>query len=306
MKVSPAHLQVVKRAEIEFGVPLSWSLYNAGGELLLARGERVETEHQLETLSEDGLFRDRRERMAVIRESLETAIEEKHKEAEEPATQHVPLEEIRLMPGDALHLQSFISGQTERYVVRLIGIMKPKSVLVTAPMLDGKLIFVREGQPFQIRAFSGLNVCAFKASVLKANSMPFPYLHLSYPDVVEAMQIRRAMRANVQIIASVHRGENSQKLAAGRIIDLSVGGARLVTQQEFARQGEVVLLVFKVKLDSYEEYVQAPAVLRSVRQEAGEDGQPMLVNGLQFVDLSNPHRWALMALVYQHMLKEIG
>jgi c-di-GMP-binding flagellar brake protein YcgR len=113
------------------------------------------------------------------------------------------LDALKLMPGDTLQLQPMIDGQTERYTVRVIGLMRAKSVLVTAPLIDGKLIFIREAQPFLIRAFSGQNVYAFKARVLKAQHTPFPYLHLSYPDSVQVMRIRKAMRAPAQIIVAL-------------------------------------------------------------------------------------------------------
>jgi c-di-GMP-binding flagellar brake protein YcgR len=227
-----------------------------------------------------------------------------------PTVQAAPIEkvgtldEIKLMPGDALQLQQMVEGQNERLTVRVIGVMKPKSVLVTAPLVDGKLIFVREAQPFQVRAFSGLNVCAFKTKVLKAHHSPFPYIHLAYPDDVQIMRIRKAVRAEVQLITAVHDKEGGKQIAAARIVDLSVGGARVLANKTFGDIGQTAFLSFKVKLDEIEEYIQTQAVIRTIGQEDDENGREVEVLGVQFENLSQNHRLLIMNLVYQFLLKE--
>jgi c-di-GMP-binding flagellar brake protein YcgR len=212
------------------------------------------------------------------------------------------LEEARLMPGDALQLQP-LDGQAERYSVRVIGIMRGKSVLVTAPSVDGKLILVRQGQPFLIRAFSRVNVCAFKAAVLKSQLIPFPYMHLSYPDNVMIMRVRKAVRAQVQLIVAILEREGGRQLAAGRIVDLSVGGARIQLPGAFGQVGQEVFLTFKVKLDDLEEYIATPAIVRHVEDD-NSSGESARLLGTQFSQLSQAHKLIIMSLVYQHMLKD--
>jgi c-di-GMP-binding flagellar brake protein YcgR len=213
------------------------------------------------------------------------------------------LDEARLMPGDALQLQPLLEGQTDRYTVRVIGVMRPKSVLVTAPSIDGKLIFVRDGQPFLVRAFSRLNVCAFKAKVLKSQLTPFPYMHLSYPDSVMIMRIRKAIRAPVQLIVAINEGEGGRQLAAGRIVDLSVGGARIQVNSPFAKVGDSVFLSFKIRLDDLEEYIVTQASVRHIEEDTGEAAGAWLL-GIQFGELTQPQKLIIMSLVYQHMLKD--
>ena len=136
------------------------------------------------------------------------------------------LDEIKLMPGDALQLQPLIEGQNERLTVRVIGVMKPKSARVAAPTIEGRLIFVREAQPFLVRAFSGLNVCAFKSKVLKAHHTPFPYLHLAYPDIVQIMRVRKSVRAAIRrrwpraaCASSRHRESAATAWSASSLLD---------------------------------------------------------------------------------------
>ncbi len=295
----------VRKSEIELGKPLPFSIYDASRNLLLSRGVIVRSEHQIEALLERGLFREnRRQRLEYTQSALDEGGGGAAGGAPRTQEETLSFEAIKLMPDDTLQLQPLLEGQTERFTVRVIGVMKPKSVLVTAPMVDGKLIFVRDGQTYLIRAFSGLNVCAFKAKVLKAQLQPFPYLHLSYPDTVQAMRIRKAMRAPAGIIVAVHESEEGRQTGAGKLVDISVGGAKMHSPMKLGEKDQTLWLSFKVKLGDMEEYVKTPAIIRSLGEEDDEQGKPMKSYGLQFGELNQAQRLIIMNLVYQHLLKE--
>lgn len=231
--------------------------------------------------------------------------EHKHKHGHgAPVETTATLDQVKLMPGDALQLQSMLEGPQERLTVRIIGVMKPKSVLVTAPVIDGKLIFVRDAQPFLVRAFSGLNVCAFKSRVLKAQHTPFPYLHLSYPETVQVMRIRKAVRARVQVITAIYDQAGGKQIGAGKIVDLSVGGAKILSPAFPGAKDQVVFLAFKIKLDDIEEIIETPATIRSLGHEDDEEGRRMNALGIQFESLEQQQRLLIMNLVYQYLLKD--
>lgn len=299
-------LMPVRKSEIEVGKPLPFAIYDADRNLLLNRGVVVASEHQLEALLERGLFRESRPKRPA---NTQIALDEGKAGndgggAGKPQEESLSFDAIKLMPDDTLQLQPLLEGQTERFTVRVIGLMKPKSVLVTAPMVDGKLIFIRDGQTFLIRAFSGLNVCAFKARVLKSQLQPFPYLHLSYPDSVQAMRIRKAMRAPASIIVAVLESEDGRQVGAGKMVDMSVGGTKLLSPMSLGKKDQTIWLSFKVKLGDMEEYVKTPAIIRSLGEEDDEQGKPMKSYGMQFGELAQAQRLIIMNLVYQHLLKE--
>jgi len=292
----------VRRADIELGKPLPFAAYDADRNLLLNRGVVVTSEHQINGLMQKGLFRERMRPKAVVgTDGLDKTADEG---SDRPQGETLNFEAIKLMPGDTLQLQPLLEGQTERFSVHVIGVMKPVSLLVTAPVVEGKLIFVRDGQTYLVRAFSGLNVCAFKARILKSQLQPFPYLHLSYPDSVQAMRIRKAMRAPVSIIVAVSETEEGRQSGAGKIIDLSVGGARMVAPTRIGDKDQTLWLSFKVMLGDMEEYVKTPAVIRSVGEEDDDQGKRINVFGLQFGELTQSQRLIIMNLVYQHLLKD--
>lgn len=300
----------VRKTEIEVGKPLPWSVYDADRNLLLRAGVMVVSENQVDIISEKGLFREqRRERSGHVNARLVedgTATQEGAAGAggPRPKEENLDLEALKLMPGDALQLQPLLEGQTDRYTVRVIGLMKPRSVLVTAPSIEGRLLFVKDGQTYLVRAFSGLNVCAFKAKVLKAQLQPFPYLHLSYPDSVQAMRIRKAMRAPANIIVAVSESEEGRQTAAGKIVDISVGGAKILSTMNLGDKDKNFWVAFKVVLADMEEYVKVPVTVRVTGEEEDEQGRSMKSFGVQFGHLSQSQRLIIMNLVYQHLLKE--
>jgi len=294
----------VRKTEIELGKPLPFAAYDADRNLLLNRGVIVTSEHQIDVLLQKGLYRERARPKAVAGTD---ALDEKAGDGSgKPQGEMLDFDAVKLMPGDALQLQPLLEGQTERFSVRVIGVMKPKSLLVTAPVVDGKLIFVSDGQTYLVRAFSGLNVCAFKAKVLKSQLQPFPYLHLSYPDSVQAMRIRKAMRAPASIIVAVQESETGRQIGAGKIVDLSVGGARMHSPMKIGVKDQTLWLSFKVLLGDMEEYVKTPAVIRAVGEEDDDQGKRMNVFGLQFGELTQSQRLIIMNLVYQHLLKDVS
>ena len=303
--VEDSFMVPVRKTEIEIGKPLGFAIYDADHNLLLNRGVVVTSDNQVEVLLQKGLFRER-----VGGKSGQAAArldDDKPADAggyRKPREEILSFDAIKLMPGDALQLQPLLEGQSERFTVHVIGVMKPKSVLVTMPVVDGKLIFVRDGQTYLVRAFSGLNVCAFKARVLKSQLQPFPYLHLAYPDSVQAMRIRRAMRSPTSIIVAAQESEEGRQIGAGMLVDISVGGAKMLSPMQLGRKGDSLWLSFKVRLGDMEEYVKTPVVICSEGEEDDEQGKRMKAFGIQFGELGQSQRLIIMNLVYQHLLKE--
>lgn len=93
-------------------------------------------------------------------------------------------------------------------------------------------------------------------------------------------------------------------IASGRMVDLSVGGARVHSPVQFCEKGGRVYITFKVKLDDIEEIITTPATIRSHAEETDDKGRPMKMVGLQFGEITQSQQLIIMNLVYQHLLKE--
>jgi c-di-GMP-binding flagellar brake protein YcgR len=210
-----------------------------------------------------------------------------------------PLSKVRLLPGDLVQLQTLSGSNTERYQVSVIGAHAPHSVLVSAPQVMGKLVFIKEGKQLLVRGFVGNDAVAYRTQVLKSLLSPYPYLHLSYPENVQSMRIRKSARVPVEIVAAV--STPSFELAA-RIVDLSCGGARLSSQQKLGEEGDEVTIKFRIYSGDQDIYLTIKALIRTCVPDDTLVG--MYNCGIQFTNLENQQRLYLENQVYQRMLDE--
>lgn len=282
MPLIPLH-----KEDIPIGEALPWEVTDSSSKVIFERGHVIDNQPMLEQLLKLGLFRPASE----ARTETETG-----RQGERTTTS---LTQIQLAPGDLVQLQTLNSQQTERYQVRMIGFHAPHSLLVTAPTHGGKLAFVREGQQFLVRGFVGKDAVAYKTRVLKSNLAPFPYLHLAYPDSVQSMRIRSSARVAVELITSVNRG--GKQIASARMLDLSVGGAKLQSKQAFAEPDEQVELAFRINPAGLDIYLKVQSRIRMVNRDE-TSGQ--IATGVEFIELSEQNRLYLTNMVYQNLLKD--
>lgn len=304
----------VRAAELVVGKPLKEAIYDWHGNLLLGQGCVIESQSQLEGLIDNGFVHDPTWDLMPVsapkeatplkpsRPKLDGSKARPMPEPEpEPSNKDVvtAMDEVRWLVGETLYLQQ-IDNPNIRYTVRLIGFIKGKNVFVTAPAVDGKLEFVREGQIFVARAFSGKKAYAFAAATVKSVHTPHPYLILSYPREVRTTLVRRGARADVKIIASVTLGQ-PERTAAATLIDMSTGGTSGIIKQALGSKGEEGVIKFKVHAAGQDEFLNLKVVLRSVSASENGDG---FKHGFEFVDVSIHERLILSAFVHQTLAEE--
>ncbi|NMM28799.1 MAG: flagellar brake protein [Glaciimonas sp.] len=293
-------LAPVLSIDIALGKPLPWSVYDTSGNLLLASGFVIETQHQLDGLVESGFFRNARwdrphsitARNSDTRQNEREPLSEIKQDVGSEST--VAMDALRWQVGETLYLQSH-DNPAIRYTVRLIGFVKNQSVLVTAPILDGKFGFIQNGQAFVVRSFSGKKAYAFAATALKSVHAPYPYLHLSYPQHVRGAIIRKGSRAQVKIIAAVIIGQPERNIAT-TLTDLSVGGASGTARQTIGVKDAVGRIAFKVHAAGQDALLNLKITLRSVVQAENSE---VYNHGFEFVDMTANERLILTAFVHQ-------
>ncbi len=291
----------VRKSDVALGKPLPYSLFDSNNKLLLRAGVVVQTQNQLDVLSAKGLYRDK------VSTSLPPltarAAQEREAKSPESAGIELDLEDIHMQIGDVVQLQS--SGDDPlRYTVRLLGYLKGRSVMVTAPMLDGGYAVVKQDAAFVLRFFSGKSVYGFAAHVLKVVHAPFPYLHLSYPKKVRGMRVRQGQRAAIRVIAAVTDAVGASH--AGTLVDISRGGALLAGRAAFGNTGDVIQLKFRLQFDDIDQFVQVFGVIRSVQSGNDTEGDDLTKQyGIQFTEVPDDERLVLTAFVY-HKLIEVS
>ena len=223
---------------------------------------------------------------------------------DEASAKPIALEEARLQIGDLINLQAQLSDRVERYSVRLLGMSKGRSVLVTTPMVDGHYLLMREGQSLILRAFSGKSAYAFPTQILKTVNTPYPYLHLAYPREVRSLVVRKGARANVNVICAITHCDGTPMQAAGALVNMSVGGALMVAKTPPGKKGQRLSITFKVMLNGIEALLELDTMIRAIGYEPGGDAAMPYQIGIQFLDVSPENSIPLLAFVYQALLEQ--
>ena len=218
--------------------------------------------------------------------------------------------ELVLNAGDALQLQFYpqtASDRENRYYVRVIGYLAGKSIITTAPVQDGKLMLLRDGQQFTVRLISGSSVQAFMASLLKKTTVPYAYIHLSYPETLESKTIRKAQRINTSIICSVQNlepGKEEVQSKSSVLNDLSSAGALIMAADELGDDGDMLSISVKLTVAEKDEYMTIQAIIRRCLDKTeGDDNNRY---GIEFQIADERDKLVLHGYVYEQIAKSMG
>jgi len=207
---------------------------------------------------------------------------------------------VKIGIGDIVQLQDFASSKQYHYV-KLIGYLNKKSVLVTHPMQDEKLLFVKKGESFLVRGFSGTKTYEFTADVITVCLAPYPYLHLSFPPKVSTINMRSALRAKIRLACSV-KSRNGEEATPGTIEDMSISGARIHSKIEFGRVGDEVEVSFRLPIDGEEQLFMVPAIIRnegSIADNIGEE--KIFLSGVEFHQPDGYERTLVHNFIYKNL-----
>lgn len=303
----PSKLPVLA-SEIKAGKPLPWAVYDENGTLLLKAGNVPASEAQVESMLARGLYRNEGEDAGagikpVMKQGATgngaptNAPQKSSNSGEDP----IPFDDLALQPGELLQIHPALEVAGDFMPSVLIGYFKNQTIIITNPIVGGKAVPIKEGEPYYIKAFSGTNLFSFRTKVVKAYAAPYAHLHVEYPKLVNATKIRKALRSVVNLPATLL--DPVTKAATQVLIkDLSVGGAKLVLPAKQGEKDAKYELSFKIKLaEDLEETVQTQVVARALESQTikGVD-TPMM--GVQFQDLNREARLLVMTLVYRQQL----
>jgi c-di-GMP-binding flagellar brake protein YcgR len=217
-----------------------------------------------------------------------------------PEAESITFDSLALQPGEMMQVHSALEVAGDFMPVGLLGYLKNQTLIVTNPIAAGKVVPVREGTHFNIKGFSGTWHYTFKARVLKVYAQPYPHMHLEYPKQVYATRIRTALRATVNLPATLF-STLTQKHTPVILKDLSVGGGQLALQESIGRKDDRYTLSFKIRLaDDAEETVKTEIIVRSLETDA----KGTCSMGVQFVELDRSARLLVMTCVYRQQLRK--
>lgn len=286
----------VKASDVLIDLPIEWDLFDAKGHLIFAKGAVIGSEAEKAALLHRRPLRDLKGRHGHSGGMMNGAEKSAAAHAEHRHEVRLALEDARLSPGDSIQLQ----GNTgeDRHTVKLIGYLKGRSVIVTNPTKDGAPVYLREGETFVARTFSGKLACAFPCMIVANPVKPFAHVHLSYPPEVRGISVRRGERVEVRTIAAFDRDNGSK--GSGVIVNMSTGGAMMMSRSDQLAAGARLSVKFKILVAEVEHVMDIDAMVRSARASEDEN-EPGTAYGLQFVDMSAEDNLVLATCVFQQL-----
>ncbi len=284
----------VKSSEIPVGQPLRWNLVDAEGRLILARGAIVAGDPERTALLRRQVYReleaDVLPSLEEVAASIRTDLPTEHRHEV-----RLLLEETRIQPGDPIQLHV---ADGLRYAAQLIGYQRNRSIIVSNPLEEGAPIYLRDGLSFIARGYSGRLAFAFPCNVLASASRPYPHVHLSYPVEVVGIRVRKSDRVRVRTITAFDLADGTR--GSGIIVDLSTGGAFLLSRAPGLAPGMDIVLKFRLILGGGEYLMELPGEVRSI--QANTDTHEFSTGfGIQFRDVSAEDNLVLSMLVSQQL-----
>ncbi|MFT4799382.1 MAG: c-di-GMP-binding flagellar brake protein YcgR [Candidatus Azotimanducaceae bacterium] len=211
------------------------------------------------------------------------------------------LNSLRLRFGDTMQLQ-FV-GEDPRFSVRLVGYLENRSIIITTPIYNRRLVPVRVGQSVTVRMMVNDRACAFVTEVMQAYRVPYPHIHLSYPKELVTNQLRKAVRVETRVDGSVINrsiGERGKDIDC-HLLDISETGAHLVTPIRIGKSGDEITLSLKLDIGGIHRSLCIQAILRG-RMKIKEVEEVRRVHyGVEFLLLSEDERIELIAFVYSKL-----
>jgi len=294
----------LRRIDLALGKPLPWAIYDKNKNLLMRASEVIETHQQYEGLLKKGLFRLPKSAAApaqgVALAKLNTGSDDK--DGNESSYE---FEEVKLAVGSRLQLQTSTDQEPERYIAKYLGHIKGVSLLVATPVVDDKVQFVREGQTFIVRAFTGKTAFGFTSSVIRVCNAPTPYLHLSYPKQLHGVEIRSTKRLPVNLIAAAQKIDEAEAVSVPcLIINVSPSGALVAAAQSLGKINDTIQVAFRIKLGPIDGYIETMGIIRSITpvDDTAHDNKYSMHHGMQFNELQQNDILLLHSLAYQKLV----
>ncbi|MDO8466480.1 MAG: flagellar brake protein [Gallionella sp.] len=314
-------LITVNSKSIIVGKPLPWALYDREHNLLLGQGDIVRDDNHRDTLLASGACHELSWESPGKKDGEDTSpvAEEaspNQSENDKADKKRYTFDDMKLKVGDKLNLElpsdyDFrVSNQpdNERCLVKVIGFLKGASLLVTAPAAVN--VQVMPGKKVVMRSFTGQNAFGFSCSIERICKVPYEYLHLSFPDIIEGIVVRKAPRVRTRIIAAVQDSKSGMAEQISALIsDISANGASLDAKQPLGNKGDIISLAFRVPLHNIDAYLSVKGAIRavfgggSVGDPANASKSDLIRHGLEFQDLQPNDSVILQSMIYQQMIE---
>lgn len=212
-------------------------------------------------------------------------------------------EDVDLPLGTRLQITPRGSGR--HFFSTLIGGEPGEYLVVKAPSTNGLTATLSAGEILDLRAFSGLSILTFAATIDSILSRPQNWLCLSYPSWVKSLALRTALRLNVKLAVTAAQitGRGGVTQTQGSLEDLSTKGALLSAIPQFGDLNDRVEVEFAIPVQCLgrEVTIKSPAVIRNLRPSSqGQESR----YGLEFAGMAQEEQQHLQLFLYEAALQK--
>lgn len=195
-------------------------------------------------------------------------------------------EEVKLLSFDGLGLKfgqelDLLPNPGENELVfpcELVGCMKEECLIVGPPSSTGILPRLVEGQRVVLRVKLPGGIALFPSTVLFVGDVPVIMVFLDYPRDIKFKQVRGALRVDVTLpILASNTTDLRFSAIPGKIVDLSVTGAKVHMFEELGNVGHEVEIKGKFQVGNIQRLLQIGAVIRA---RSVKDG--VFIYGIEF------------------------
>ncbi len=206
-----------------------------------------------------------------------------------------------------------------RHVVRVLGMIPGSSLILSCPKLNGKNILVRESQLVNVRLMLSTHVCAFSSKVAKSYLEPSAHLHIAHPEHVSVSEVRQTVRIETKLISNIEIVDSKTSIdspSTAIVVDLSLGGAKLISKEDFGSVNQIMRLVSNIKVGPYNHIFKVDCEIRTQEIQMLEQVQASItdneflarmgvdyfyVYGVRFVDMGKEAGIPLTAFVLENL-----
>ncbi len=202
--------------------------------------------------------------------------------------------------GDPIQLQFIPEDGRDRLTARVIGHSPNKSIIISAPSVNGKFPLLKENQPFIVRMLQGNDVYGFESSSLKYYSTPYPHVHLKCPKDLECITVRGSRRVGTEVIVSVTTTDSPNKSLSISMVNTSATGALLQTSSLLGGLDDEVNISIELEIADIKKYLRIKAIIRNISM--ADNDEKLNKYGVQFLQLNDDQKLIINAYVYEQIV----
>ena len=198
-----------------------------------------------------------------------------------------------------------LTASGRKWDVRLVGQISKTRILVTHPVDDGMLVFVKEGETFGISNFDGAFLSTFDSTVLRVILGESPGLEFALPPLEQRRReiVRKVRRASVMIPCAVRYGSAANEIRPGFTGDLSVQGMQVAIENPLPNGITELDISVRLMVLGTATTVQVKTAIRSTNTDHRPEF-PAILLGLEFIYLDPSNRLAISQFVGERLLAE--